>query len=113
MPDATSPTSVNPSTPTWDEDLFFETFADRARRRLLLSLARSGAQPAADLTGAAGKRLDATLKHLITLRAAGLVVQQDNPRDGRKYLYALAPNVPLTKTETGAALDFGFLTVRL
>jgi len=42
-----------------------------------------------------------------------LVVQRENPRDGRKYLYALAPNVPVTKTESGAALDFGFVTVKL
>ena len=64
MPDATLPPNANPSAPTWDEDLIFETLADHARRRLLLSLARSGPRTAADLTGASGKRLDAMLKHL-------------------------------------------------
>jgi DNA-binding transcriptional ArsR family regulator len=113
MSDTSLPANTNPDGPIWDEDLIYETLANRARRRLLISLAAGGPQPAADLTGASGKRLDATLKHLISLRAAKLVVQQENPRDGRKYLYALAPNVPVTKTEQGAVLDFGFVTVRL
>lgn len=99
--------------PPWDKDLIFATLADPARRNLLLALAAGGPQPAADLMGASGKRLDATLKHLVSLRESRLVVQLENPRDGRKYLYALAANVPVAKTETGAALDFGFVTVRL
>jgi len=41
-----------------------------------------------------------------------LVVQQENRRDGRKYLYALAANLPLTRTDKGGALDFGFVAVR-
>ena len=113
MPDTILPVNANPVGPTWDEDLIYETLGHRARRKLLVWLAAGGPQAAADLTGATGKRLDATLKHLISLRAAKLVVQQENPGDGRKYLYALAPNVPVTKTEKGTVLDFGFVTVRL
>lgn len=113
MPDTTLPANVRPSGPVWDEDLVFQTLGHRARRRLLVAIAAGGPRPAEDLTGASGKRLDATLKHLVSLRAARLVVQQENPRDGRKYLYALAPNVPVTRTEKGLVLDFGFATVRL
>ena len=113
MSDPTLPASPNPEIPAWDPDLIFLTLADPARRQLLLALAAGGPQPAADLLGASGKRLDATLKHLISLRAAGLVVQRENPGDGRKYLYALAPNVPVARTEKGVALDFGFVSVRL
>jgi DNA-binding transcriptional ArsR family regulator len=113
MSDTSLPANTNPSGPIWDEDLIYETLGHRARRRLLVAIAAGGPRAAADLTGASGKRLDATLKHLISLRAAKLVVQQENPGDGRKYLYALAPNVPVTKTEKGAVLDFGFVTVRL
>lgn len=113
MPDTTLPANSNPNVPAWDQNLIFLTLADPARRGLLLALAAGGPQPAADLMGASGKRLDATLKHLTSLRSAGLVVQQENPGDGRKYLYALAPNVPVTKTAGGAVLDFGFVTVRL
>jgi len=113
MPDTLLPSSANPAGPVWDEDLVYETLGRRARRRRLVRLAAGGPQPAADLTGATGKRLEATLKHLTSLRTAKLVVQQENPGAGRKYLYALAPNVPVTKTEKGMVLDFGFVTVRL
>ena len=113
MPDTALPANANPAGPTWNEDLIYETLASRARRRLLVWLAAGGPRAGADLTGASGLRLSATLKHLISLRAAKLVVMQENPGDGRKYLYALAPNVPVTKTEKGAVLDFGFVTVRL
>ena len=113
MPDATSSANGSGNVPAWDKDLIYSTLADPARRQLLVAMAAMGPQPAADLVGASGKRLDATLKHLASLRAAKLVVQQENPRDGRKYLYALAPNVPVTRTEKGLVLDFGFVTVRL
>ncbi|MFM2083165.1 MAG: Winged helix DNA-binding domain [Verrucomicrobiota bacterium] len=112
MPDAALPSNPSVPVPTWDEDLIFETLADRPRRRLLVALAARGPQPASDLMGASGRRLDATLKHLASLRSSGLVVQQENPGDGRKYLYALAPTVPIVRTEKGAALEFGFCAVR-
>jgi DNA-binding transcriptional ArsR family regulator len=106
-------TPDSPQTPfAWNEDLIFEALADRPRRRILVVLAARGPTTASDLTGATNRRLDATLKQLVWLRNAGLVVQKENPGDGRKCLYALAPNVPLTQTEKGKALDFGFLAVR-
>jgi DNA-binding transcriptional ArsR family regulator len=60
-----------------------------------------------------GRRLDATLKHLIALRAAGLVVTRPDPVDGRRMLYSLAPTVPVVKTDKGAVMDFGCCVVRL
>ncbi|HUZ06932.1 MAG TPA: hypothetical protein VMV89_05525 [Candidatus Paceibacterota bacterium] len=105
---------VNPGAPasTWNEDLIFEALADHARRRMLVALAAGGPRTAEDLQPVTGKRRDATLKHLVWLRKAGLVMQQENKRDGRKYLYALAPNLSLTRTDKGGTLDFGFLAVR-
>jgi DNA-binding transcriptional ArsR family regulator len=98
---------------SWDEDLIYATLADPARRRLLLALARGGPQPGVSLKVSAGRTLTATVKHLAGLRKAGLVLMQENPRDGRRQLYALSPLVPVTKTETGAVVDFGFCTLRL
>lgn len=109
MSDATLP--VNPV--SWDPDLIYWALAEPPRRQILLALASRGPQPAGDLLGATRRRLDATLKHLQTLRSAGLVTRQENSRDGRKYLYALTPQVPLAKTDKGVVLDFGFLLVRL
>ncbi len=113
MADPISPAISTPTVPAWNEDLIYATLGNPVRRRLVVSLARGGPQPAADLKVHVGRRLDATLKHLISLRSAGLVVQRENPGDGRKYLYELAGNVTVTKTEKVAALDFGFVTVRL
>lgn len=96
----------------WSEDLIFSALADPVRRKLLFALARGGPQPASKLKAVAGRRLDATLKQLVTLRAAGLLVTTPDPQDGRRMLYALAPSVPVAKTEAGVVIDFGFCRLR-
>ena len=50
---------------------------------------------------------------LVAMRAAGFVVTRPDPVDGRRMLYSLAPSVPLTKTETGKVMDFGFCLLRV
>jgi hypothetical protein len=85
---------------------------DPVRRRLLQSVARNGALPATRLVSAAQRRLDATLKQLVTLRDAGLLVATPDPQDARRMLYALASTVPVTKTESGLMIDFGFCLLR-
>ncbi len=112
MSTAVLPANPAAPAPAWNEDLIYWALAEPPRRHLLFALA-GGPQTAGNLIGVSGRRLDATLKHLQTLREAGLVAQRENPGDGRKYLYALTPTVPLQKTETGVVLDFGFLAVRL
>jgi DNA-binding transcriptional ArsR family regulator len=70
-------------------------------------------QTATQLTASTRKRLDATLKHLISLRTAGLIVTEQNPVDGRRQLYRLAPAIPVTITATGGReFDFGCCLVR-
>jgi DNA-binding transcriptional ArsR family regulator len=96
----------------WNEDLIFSALADPVRRKLLFALARGGPQPASKLKTVAGRQLDATLKQLVTLREAGLLVTTPDPQDGRRMLYALASAVQLAKTETGVVLDFGFCRLR-
>lgn len=113
MPDTNLPVTPVANAPTWNEDAVYAMLADPVRRRVLLAVARNGGQPASVLMGSAGRRLDATLKHLTALRTAGLLVTTPDRTDGRRLLYALAPTVPFAKTETGAVLDFGFLLVRL
>ncbi|MBI5772701.1 MAG: hypothetical protein HZA89_03035, partial [Verrucomicrobia bacterium] len=75
--------------------------------------ARGEPRPASVLKAGVGRRLDATLKHLIALRAAGLVVTRPDPADGRRMLYSLSPTVPVVKTDKGAVIDFGCCVVRL
>jgi len=36
----------------------------------------------------------------------------ENPQDGRLLLYHLAPAIPVTKTERGWEMDFGYCLVR-
>lgn len=48
----------------------------------------------------------------VALRGAGLVVTAENPQDGRRLLYRLAPAIPVTKTATGWEMDFGYCLVR-
>ena len=97
----------------WNPDEIFPVLADPARRRLLLALARGGPQAGALLMHTVGKRLSATVKHLTAMRAAGLLVMETDPADGRRMRYGLSPAVPLMKTGTGAVIDFGFCLLRL
>ena len=57
-------------------------------------------------------RLDATLKHLVIMRAAGLLAVNPDPQDGRRMLYSLLPAVPVVVTPTGRGIDFGFCLLR-
>ena len=93
--------------------MIFPLLADPVRRHLLLSLARGGGRPASELRAGAGRRLDATLKHLTAMRAGGLLVAGPDPTDGRRMLYSLAPAVPLAKSAEGMVIDFGFCLLRL
>ncbi len=113
MPEATLPPAPVVTNLQWKPNQIFPMLADPARRDLLFSIARTGGRPATHMMVAAHRRLDATVKHLTVLKTLGLLVVQPDPKDGRRQLYSLSPNVPLVKTETGTALDFGFCLVRL
>lgn len=48
----------------------------------------------------------------VALCGAGLAVTAENPQDGRRLLYHLAPAIPATKTERGWEMDFGYCLVQ-
>lgn len=106
------PVTAVPTPGQWKPDLIFSVLVEPARRALLFSLAASPARPASVLRGATSLRLDATLKHLSVLRAAGLLVTAPDPVDERRTLYSLAPTVPVVKTDAGIVIDFGCCVVR-
>lgn len=97
----------------WKPDIVFSMLAEPARRAVLFAMARGGPQPATSLKADAGKRLDATLKHLAALRDSGMATAAPDPTDGRRTLYGLSPNVTVVKTSDGTSLDFGCCVVRL
>jgi DNA-binding transcriptional ArsR family regulator len=109
---AAPPTIPAPPPQVIPADTVYAVLGDPTRRRLLQILAHGQAHTATTLAGNVGKRLDATLKHLVALRAAGLVITAENPDDGRRQLYHLAPGIPVTKTERGWEMDFGYCLVR-
>jgi DNA-binding transcriptional ArsR family regulator len=113
MPETTQPTIPVPVTQDWSPDVVFAMLADPARRRALLAIARTQPQAATSLTGASGKRMDATLKHLITLREAGMLTTSPDPKDGRRTLYGLSPKMKIIKSAQGAVLDFGCCIIPL
>ena len=93
-------------------DTVYAALGDPTRRRLLQALADGQGRTATQLKSSAERKLDATLKHLVALRGAGLVVTSENPADGRRLLYRLSPTIPARRTETGWELDFGYCLVR-
>ncbi|MDB6025430.1 MAG: hypothetical protein JWM68_1653 [Verrucomicrobiales bacterium] len=102
--------STPKTTHQWDEDTVFFALGQPLRRRVFLKLARVGPKPGSQLTS--GPQLGTTLKQLAILCKTGLVVKAPNPDDRRQPLYALAPLVPLTRTENGGVIDFGFCLLR-
>jgi hypothetical protein len=66
-----------------------------------------------DLSGAAGKRFEATLKLLEALLKSGLIVAEQDPTDTRRRLYTLAPSVKTATTPEGRTMDFGYCVVRI
>lgn len=109
---AAPPTLPAPPPQVIPADTVYAALGDPTRRRLLQILAHGQGLTATALAGNVSKRLDATLKHLVALRGAGLVVTAENPQDGRRLLYRLTPAIPVTKTATGWEMDFGYCLVR-
>lgn len=84
-------------------DLLFRTLADPTRRAIFERLCRDGEQTVSALTAKAGVSQPAVSKHLVALKAAGLV--RDRPA-GRRTHYsahtgALAPLVDWTGRMNG------------
>jgi DNA-binding transcriptional ArsR family regulator len=104
-----------PPPPTvWTADKLFAALGDPVRRRILLILSDGKPRTASELKISAKRELDATLKHLVALRAGGLVVRQKNAADGRRQLYTLAPGATARSTAAGGReIDFGPCVVRL
>ena len=105
--------SVTVTVKTVDADTVFAALGDRTRRRLLLVMCDRQPRRAKAFTGMAGKRFEATLKHLIALRNAGLIVANPDPTDSRRQLYSLAPSVKVTDSPEGKTMDFGCCVVRM
>ena len=113
MPDAIQPSAPIVQKQFWKPDEVFSILAEPARRRLLCMIASGQSLPATGLQGASRLRLDATLKHLVALKKAGMVTTAPDPSDGRRMLYGLSPNMSVVTTAEGRALDFGCCLVRL
>ena len=104
----------SPAAIQWPMDKVLPMFAHPLRWKILLALAEKGPLTASALPGAGSLRgLNSVLKHLGVLRKLNWVVQIENPGDGRKFLYAVSPALPLVQTEHGPVLDFTYATFRL
>lgn len=115
MTDPAQLPTVTVTVKTVDADTVFAALGDPTRRRLLLAMADRVPRRTKALSGLCGKRFDATLKHLIALLHAGLIVSEQDKEDGRRQLYTLAPSVKVEVEETpnGKTMDFGYCLVRL
>ena len=89
MTDPASLPTVPVTVKTVDADTVFAALGDRTRRRILVALFDGQPRRATTLSGAVGKRFDATLKHLVALRNAGLIVAAKDPTDTRRQIYTL------------------------
>lgn len=112
MSPAASLPTVMTTAKTVPADTVFAALGDPTRRRILLAMADGKPRTATAVTSFSGKRFDATLKHLIALRNAGLIVAAQDAADGRRQAYTLAPSVIVTDAPEGKTMDFGYCMVR-
>src|SRR4051812_13984310 len=117
MSDLAAPTP-QPATPTpviheFDAEVIFPIVADATRRQLLARLAAGKSLAASQMAPGASRRLDAVLKHLAALRAAGLILINADTADRRRQLYTLSPAVTVRTVAGRLELDFGCCVVRM
>ena len=113
--------SAEATFPKIDEELTYLVLSSQARRKLLVGLAVGGPQTGAALKhlgrggGYKGKThyLDSTLKNLKLMVESGVVVAYDDPKDGRRTLYGLSPNIKVTRNGDEVLCDLGFGVTRL
>ena len=110
-PAAPLPT-VTTTVKTVPADTVFAALGDATRRRILLGMADGKPRTATAVATFSGKRFDATLKHLVALRNAGLIVASQDATDGRRQAYTLAPSIIVTDSPAGKTMDFGYCLVR-
>ena len=103
---------VTTTVTTVDADTVFAALGDGTRRRILLALSDGQPRTASQLMPSTGKRLDATLKHLLALRKSGLIVAAQDQADGRRQAYTLAPTIVVTRSPEGNTMDLGYCVVR-
>lgn len=107
LPFVTMTTQIIPA------DTVMAAVCDPTRRRILVALADGTPRRCSALQSVTGKRFDATLKHVIALRDAGLIVGVPDPTDGRRQIYSLSPALKVGDTPLGRMLDFGYGLLRL
>lgn len=105
-----------------EANLIFPLLKARARRQLLFALAVRSPQTADDLRDVGkgdcwgnGRELNrnSTIKNLNVMIKAGIVVQLEDPADGRRWGYALAPGVEFTTEGDRKVFDFGVVVSKI
>jgi hypothetical protein len=96
----------------FNTDKVFLMVSDPFRRRVIRSLAGGEMKLASDLGSPSGTKRHNQLKHLTALCNAGILVQKENPRDGRKPLFALASSVVVCKGANSLTIGFGRCMLR-
>lgn len=92
----------------------FSILGNEQRRRLLVALADGVGKAASQLAPLISRTQDATMKHLLEMKAARLVTMARDPVDERRQLYTLSQAVLVRRTEAGRLeMDFGCCLMRI
>ena len=109
---AAPPTIPAPPPKVISADTVYAALGDPTRRRLLQILADGQGRTATVLAGTSASHPDPRWNPPTPPGAAAPLTPAENPQDGRRLLYHLAPAIPATKTERGWEMDFGYCLVR-
>jgi DNA-binding transcriptional ArsR family regulator len=113
MPDAPEPAAAAPIIPLPGEEAVFAALADTTRRRLLKALSDGKPRTMMGLARALDVKRDNVRKHLEALCKFGLALMEENPDDGHRMLYRLAPWIRVEAIADIAWMHFGCGTLRL
>ena len=106
------PSAVPAQAAAFNANEVFSILGNEKRRRLLVALSDGKGQAASQLAPLISRTQDSTMKHLLEMKAAGLVTMARDPVDERRMLYTLSPAVQVRRTETGLEMDFGCCLTR-
>lgn len=107
------PSVVPASAAVLDPKAVYAILGNEKRRRLLVALSDGKGQAASQLAPLIGRTQDATMKHLLEMKAAGLVTMSRDPVDERRMLYTLNPAVVVRREEGRLEMDFDCCLMRV
>ena len=96
----------------WKDDSIFSELSDPVRQQIVSRLARGERMTANELGAGTGLKRPAFQRYLSSMLKAGILVQEDYPKDRRQSVYLLSPAAVVCETAEFISVDFDCYMLR-